>query len=255
MRGDYLKQLIIIMCRYPNFIIIGGIKCATTTLYEHIVNHSKCEKLDCRNFYFWTKKHPKSKFDRGFRWYTKQFESDKITGEACPELLYDEEALHIMSQKLPKGTKIIIVLRNPTRRVIAHYKHNIENKLEDLKLREAVRIEADRLNSGKPEHLINHGYIEFSKYYKYLINVYHYFDRKRILVINFDDLTNTPVREMKKVYKFLELKYEQIQRGLHVNKCKYNVHIQTSKKLELRMLDYFKKYNYRLEELGFLNNW
>ena len=101
----------------PNFIIVGAVRCGTTSLYYNICEHSCVLPADYDEIGFFD-----SNYELGINWYKSMFptkiERKKIesktgiciTGEDTPFYFWDKKAIERIKKEIPK-IKIIVLLR------------------------------------------------------------------------------------------------------------------------------------------------
>jgi hypothetical protein len=117
----------------PNFIIVGECKCGTTSLFDDLIQHPDIsgptgngediltndnQILGQKEVRFFDKF-----YNKGLNWYENCFPNNKITGEASPTYLFHQEAIYRIHKDLGNDTKIIVMLRDPTERLVSHYSH------------------------------------------------------------------------------------------------------------------------------------
>lgn len=105
--------------RIPNFFIVGGPKCGTTSLFEWLRRHPDTylpvkEPNFLSRDVFDARDVPGAVTDWGA--YLNRLmpieHADKITGESTPRYLYSDIALELLSRHNSRP-KILIILRNP----------------------------------------------------------------------------------------------------------------------------------------------
>lgn len=117
-KTDY-SELMTLPDRLPNFFILGGPKCGTTSLFSWLQEHPDT---------FLPNKEPnflsRDVFDArdvpgaAHSWpeYLDQLmpaeQEGKVTGESTPRYLYSDLALHVLSRH-PSRPRMIVILRNP----------------------------------------------------------------------------------------------------------------------------------------------
>ena len=198
----------------PNFIIIGAMKSATTSLYTYIKQHPNVFMTKVKEPMFFNnlnKKHDffikgkKSQKITNFDEYYSLFNDvmhEKAIGEASPSYLYNEECAQLIKKHLPK-TKIIAIIRQPVERAYSNYLHA---KRAD---REPINNFEDAFNSEESRIKKNwsplYHYKSQGLYYKQLKKYYNLFDKNQIKIILFQDLTSKPKKITKEVFNFLEV--------------------------------------------------
>ena len=106
----------------PNFLIIGGQKCASSWFDNCLRQH---KQIFLPNF-----KHKKEinffdkYYDNGYEWYENLFVCGKnylAVGETSSHYLSNRNVAQRIFKYIP-DTKIIVLLRNPIDRAFSHYK-------------------------------------------------------------------------------------------------------------------------------------
>jgi hypothetical protein len=180
--------------RLPDFVIIGAMKSATSTLQEQLALQSGIFMCDPKEPNFFS---DDSQYRRGVDWYSGLFSGapvDALMGEASThytKLPTYEQTVARMHELLP-GARMVYVMRHPIDRLVSHYIHewsmgNIHGSID-----EAVR--------QYPEM------IQYGEYSMQLIPFFQSYGRERILPVFFDRLTREPQAELERVCKFIGYK-------------------------------------------------
>lgn len=175
----------------PDFIVIGAMKCATTTLHEQLARQP--------GIFMTTPKEPNffsddAIFARGIGWYRGLFE------EAGDAVLRGESSTHYtklptypwtverMRGALPR-LKLVYVMRHPIDRLVSHYVH--QRSLGDLSLgiEEAV--------VARPE------FVQYGLYSMQLRPFLEAYGPENVLPVFFGRLTRHPQEELERIGKFL----------------------------------------------------
>jgi len=112
------------MTAKPNFIGIGGQKCASTWLSECLRAHPEVFMSSPKELRYFA-----DNCKKGFDWYLKYFESSenyKCRGEFSSNYIYHLESAKKIKKNLGK-VKIIAVAREPVDRALSHIKHLIRD--------------------------------------------------------------------------------------------------------------------------------
>jgi len=175
----------------PNLVIIGAMKCGTTSLHHYLNLHpeismSKQKELD----FFLGKK----KWNKGIDWYQSRFNGKaKFVGESSPNYTsYTQfpgvpERMH----KLIPNAKLIYLVRDPIERMIARYIHQYSDGSEHRGIDEAL------MNPGKKS------YLERSLYYTQLCYYLDYYKSSQILVLPAEELRHNTHKILGKIFNFL----------------------------------------------------
>lgn len=134
------------MGRLPDFILAGGMRCGSTTLYRLLDAHPDVHMAAPKELHFFDQE-----FSRGVDWYRQRFATageSQVCGEATPTYMYDREAVHRMCTTCP-GSTYVAILRHPVERAHSHYWMNRALGRETLAFSEALRQEGERVQRGE----------------------------------------------------------------------------------------------------------
>lgn len=190
----------------PNLIIIGAMKCGTTSLHSYLSLHPEIKMSRQKELDFFVDKY---NWPRGIDWYQSHFQGKaKIYGESSPNYSNyprTPEVAPRMYELIPQA-KLIYLVRDPIVRMISHYVHKYSAGLENLPIEEAL------LAPSRPFYLYR------SLYYWQLQQFLAYYQPSQILVLAAEDLRQQTASTLRRVYEFLEIApnfhtwYSKIQR-------------------------------------------
>lgn len=256
----------------PNFLILGFMRCGTTSLYDYLTAHPQVLPAIDKELCFFT-----NWFNHGVEWYLAHFPSignqlGYLTGEATPLYIASPDAATKVLDLFPK-TKFIILLRNPVERTISSIylqrpstlKHiqleqniidglekaeSIMNDLGDASLAELPTI----LNCGLTyQSVVSIYHLLSSLYIFYLKRWLALFPRDQFLILKSEDLFKDSATTMSKVHTFLELPDYQLSKYRNLNPGSYP---SVSNSLRHRLAEFYQPYNQQLEEyLDMKFNW
>ncbi len=200
----------------PDFIIIGAMKCGTTSIFKNLAQHAQIYGHPAKEINFFSEK-----YHLGMEWYSAKFKQGFINGESSPN--YTKRDEHIDTAKLiydcNPNMKLIYVVRDPIKRVVSHLHHDLYR---------------DRLRSSQVSSVLqaDNKYMSTSKY-AYQIEPYlQYFNLENILFVQFEDYLDNPQGVMNNICSFLGVsKYS-------FNFEKFNT---TEKKYWIKNFDTIKK--------------
>lgn len=178
---------------YPDFIIVGSMKCGTTSLHYYLANHPHIYMPPEKELDFFIKE---KNFHRGRDWYKSRFNNKyKLNGEASPN--YTKAHLFRgvpkrLYEQLP-NVKLIFLYRDPIKRAYSHYIHNL-----------AIGTETKGVSEGIDQ---KSNYIKTSLYYWQLQFFLDYFNEDQLLVVNSEELRNNRKKTLREIYKFLDIEY------------------------------------------------
>ncbi|CAG2193519.1 heparan sulfate glucosamine 3-O-sulfotransferase 1-like [Mytilus edulis] len=202
--------------RFPQCIIFGVRKCGTRALLEFIGLHPQVQNAEHEMHFF----DEDEKYNLGLEWYRKHMPysyPEQITVEKSPRYFITDKVPERISM-MNSTIKLIVVLRNPTTRVLSDYTQVYYNKL------------AKGVTFQKIEELVIDPYTgEINTDYKAVrISIYHHhferwlrvFKREQILIVDGDNLILDPVSEIKHVESFLGLEHRITQDNFYFNKTR-----------------------------------
>ncbi|HEU4618301.1 MAG TPA: sulfotransferase domain-containing protein, partial [Gammaproteobacteria bacterium] len=175
----------------PNFFLLGGAKCGTTSLY-HLLKQVEDvylpERKEPRFFAY------RAAYARGLAWYLDEYFSGaarrRWRGEATPQYLHGGRLVaDRVRASCGEDLRFVVLLRDPVARAWSHYRHARRLGIEPLSFREALAAEKDRL-SENPEAWC--GYFADGLYARALDDWFSVFPRDRFLVMLTDELERDP---------------------------------------------------------------
>ncbi len=246
----------------PDFVIIGCQKCATTSLYDYMIQHPNISSATYKEIHFFD-----SNYNIGLNWYRSFFptffhkiflklqKKKFVTGEASPMYIFNPIVPSRMSKILPK-VKLIAILRNPIDRAYSHYNMQLKNGYENLSFEEAIaneekRIRGEREKEANDENYVginlrDFSYLSRGKYVEQLQTWLQYFPKEQFLVLKTEDLEEDPTRIMSKIFEFLDLPSCEIRNPPKMNVGEYKSMAPSTRKT---LIEYFKPYNEQLSKL------
>ncbi len=182
--------------RAADFIIIGAMKCATSTLHEQLARQP--------GLFMSTPKEPNFFSDdpvwnRGTSWYAQLFQA------APPEFLCGESSTHYtklptypqvidrIERTLPATTKFIYIMRHPVERLVSQYIHEWTQRV--------IAVPIDSALGRHPELIA---------YSRYAMQIEPWLDRfgtQRVLPVFYERLTRHPQLEIERIGRFLGCRY------------------------------------------------
>ncbi|MCO8120675.1 sulfotransferase domain-containing protein [Stieleria sp. TO1_6] len=179
------------MNRTPDFIIIGGMKCMTSTLHEQLAaQQGFCMSNPKEPFYF----SDDAVYQRGPQWYASIWE-DPAPGDLCGESSTHYSKLPTYPDTVQRmvdavaDVKLIYVMRHPIDRLVSQYVHEWSMGL--------VTDPIDRAIETLPI------LVEYSRYAMQLQPYLNAFPRQNLLPVFFDRLRKHPQSELERIGRFL----------------------------------------------------
>lgn len=259
----------------PDFLIIGGQRCGTSSLYFYLTDHPYIAPPYTKELHFFD-----ANYAKGLHWYRAQFptalekyytqhvrKQGFVTGEASPSYLFHPLAPTRISKLMP-NVKLIVLLRNPIDRAYSQHWLNVKaNGIEPLSFKEAIAAEPERI-AGEREKILadpsyaSHTYRPFSYLIRgiYVDQLQYWMDfypKEQFLILRSEDLYTKPGETVKQTLEFLGVPSGEIDTNKEYKR--YKVPTKTGYKLkdsypkmdpELRaeLVEYFRPHNARLSE-------
>lgn len=180
----------------PTFIIIGAMKCGTSSLYAYLDRHPDiCMSAPKEPSFFVHNRH------RSLKWYKNRFQQEaSIRGEASTH--YTKYPIHEgvpkrMYSLLPDA-KLIYLVRSPINRFVSHYVHNYVAEGERRSVEEALHPLQDQ-----------NPYLAYGKYFMQLQRYLNYYSRDQILLIKSSSLKDDKRATLEEVFAFVEARPER----------------------------------------------
>nr|XP_056718173.1 heparan sulfate glucosamine 3-O-sulfotransferase 3A1-like [Euleptes europaea] len=197
--------------RLPQALIVGVKKGGTRALLEFLRVHPDVRAAGAEPHFF--DRH----YGRGLAWYRDLMPrtlDGQITMEKTPSYFVTKEAPARISA-MSKGTKLIVVVRDPVTRAISDYTQTLSKKpdiptFENLTFKNRTTGLIDTTWSA----------IQIGIYAKHLENWLLYFPIGQILFVSGERLISDPAGELGRVQDFLGLKRIITDKHFYFNKTK-----------------------------------
>jgi hypothetical protein len=203
-----------------DFLIIGAQKAGTTSLRAFLESVPKNVFMSKSEHHFWNRE---GQYNDGFGIdsYLDNFaqsQSGQMIGEKSPSYLGSYEAPARIHRHFPE-VKLIAILRNPADRAYSAYWHGRRVGAIDPSTTFTDSIQSYRENHGKPYgDLVTPGF-----YSQHIARYLEFFPREQLLLLDFDELLNSPVSELSKSISFLGLDIDFITKSGALKFPKRNV--------------------------------
>ncbi|WP_226703245.1 sulfotransferase family protein [Microbulbifer elongatus] len=178
----------------PSFLIIGAMKCATTSLYDQLKSQPGIFMPELKEPNFFS---DDENYQAGLDWYLNLFASadaEDICGEASThytKLPTYPEAVERIASALGKP-KLIYVVRHPIERLVSQYIHEWSQGVISAPVDEAI--------SSHPE------LVDYSRYGMQLAPFEAMFGRENILVVQYEHIKLMPDQVLQEVCDFIGYK-------------------------------------------------
>ncbi|MEB3209752.1 MAG: sulfotransferase [Leptolyngbyaceae bacterium] len=177
----------------PNLVIIGAMKCGTTSLHHYLNRHPEIHMSATKELDFFIEE---KNWKRGVNWYQSQFKSfTKIIGESSPNY-----TKYPIFKNVPKrmhriipDAKLIYLVRDPVKRALSHYMHQYTARCDSRTVDEAFST------------LENNHYIQCSLYGKQLEYFLNYYSLSNILIMSLEELSQKRSESLTRIFRFLDV--------------------------------------------------
>lgn len=183
--------------KFPDFIIVGSMKCGTTVLWRNLNKHpditmgknTEDPKKTSTEIRFWTNSSPHYNYKKGIKWYKNLFKGG-CSGEKDADLIRSKKAMGLIFEHIP-NVKLILTVRNPVDRAYSEFQMSVGG------------------NSAKFKQIVDKkkGVWERGKYYDRIKNnVLSFFSAEQICVSVTERMKQDINKELNRLYNFLEVK-------------------------------------------------
>ena len=179
------------MSRFPDFLIIGAMKCATSTLHAQLRRQPGIFMTEPKEPNFFS---DDDVYDRGIAWYRDLF-AGAAPGDLCGESSTHYTKLPTFPRTVERMKKhlgdvrLIYVLRHPVDRLLSQFVHEWTERQVDGPLELALE--------RRPE------LVQYSLYATQLEPYFAAYGQDSVLPVFFERLTSNPQRELERVGGFL----------------------------------------------------
>jgi hypothetical protein len=182
-----------VLGRLPTFLVIGAMKCGTTSLYRYLAAHPEIGMSPRKEIEFFS---DDSNWARGGDWYREHFQDlagALAVGECSTgytKFPTHPDAPTRIAELLPNA-KLVYLVRDPVERIRSHYEHNALAGWERLPIEVAV--------------LENPEYLDITRYATQLRRYLEHFDASQILVMDSATLRHHRRAAIAHIYEFLDV--------------------------------------------------
>ncbi len=247
----------------PDFIIIGGQKCGTTSLYNYLAEHPHVAPARDKEVHFFNTR----RYERGDLLYRASFptradlrraatgDGRLVTGEATPGYLFFPQVPGRVRKTVPQA-RLIALLRNPVDRAYSHYHHKVRIGKEAIPFEEAIDREEERL-AGEVEraledpryysnNLDQYSYLRRGVYVEQLRRWRDHFPEEQLLILRSEDLYEDAPAVVGRTLEFLGL--PAASAGAYATHGAGGYAEEIDPALRARLVEHFRPHNERLYE-------
>lgn len=177
----------------PDFVIIGAMKCATSTLHDQLARVEGVSMSEPKEPNFFS---DEEAWDKGLGWYESLFDSmpnGDLIGESSThytKLPTYPDCVQRITTHLPHA-KLIYVMRDPVERIVSQYIHEWSQRVIEKNCPIDVAIMKHPM------------LVDYSRYASQLAPYLSFYGHGRILPVFFERLMAQPQQEFERVGRFL----------------------------------------------------
>lgn len=180
------------MNHQPDFIIVGAMKCATSTLHDQLAMQSGIFMSELKEPNFFSND---EQYAKGFDWYLANFQAARAT-DICGEssthytkLPTYPQTVERIAQQYPQ-IKLIYIMRHPVDRLVSQYIHEWTQNIIDRDINQAIYEHSEL--------------IDYSRYAMQLEPYLDAFSERQILPVFFERLLSHKQSELERICRFLD---------------------------------------------------
>ena len=174
----------------PNLVLIGGLKCGTTSLHHYLNLHPQIAMSRPKELNFFV---AELNWSLGAEWYASHFDpAAEVRGETSPHYTNRPrlDGVAPRMRTLISDTKLVYAVRDPVERLLSHYVHNVGGGYESRPLEEVLADEGS-------------AYVDRGRYAYQLEPYLEAFDRDAIAIVAQDELRADREGTMRSLFEFL----------------------------------------------------
>jgi hypothetical protein len=174
----------------PNLIVIGGLKCGTTSLHHYLNLHPEIAMSRPKELNFFV---AELNWDLGPEWYASHFDrAAPVRGETSPHYTNLPRFRGVaarMRDVLGAEPRIVYMVRDPIDRMLSHYLHNVGGGYESRPLETAL---------ASPDS----AYVARSRYAMQAEPYLEAFGAERVLIVTREELRDKRLATMQRAFEF-----------------------------------------------------
>ncbi len=174
----------------PNLVVVGGLKCGTTSLHHYLNLHPEVEMSRPKELNFFV---AELNWPLGPEWYASHFNGRApVRGESSPHYTNRPrfEGVAERMHSVLGEARLVYMVRDPIDRMLSHYLHNVGGGYDDRTLTDAL---------ADPDS----AYVTRSRYFFQLEPYLEAFGSERIEIVGREELKRDRPATMRRVYAFL----------------------------------------------------
>ncbi len=187
--------------KFPNIVIIGAQKSATTSLWHNLNKHLNIKMVRSRyrsqlEMHFFD-----SNYRKGELWYKSHFKKDgKLWGEKTPSYICKTKYHKRMYETIPNA-KLILCLRNPVTRAYSQWNMSVDHFRKKGWSNPTFYKYTFERAIKKFDRIIKYGF-----YIDQIESLLKFYPKEQVHILIFERLKKDMKKEYNKIWKFLGVK-------------------------------------------------
>jgi hypothetical protein len=173
----------------PNLIIIGGLKCGTTSIHHYLGLHPEIQMSKPKELNFFARE---LNWDLGLDWYASRFDDRfKVRGESSPHYTNLPRFTGVPERihEHCADARLLYMVRDPIKRILSHWVHATGAGYETREMVPTL---------SQPDT----SYAQRSMYWMQLQPYLEHFDRDQIEIIAQEELQSEREQTMRRAFAF-----------------------------------------------------
>ncbi len=200
--------------RLPDFLIIGGMRCGSTTLANILKTQSSIYLPESKELHYFDQRSPQIKNIDQYGQCFIAATNSQLVGEATPDYFSTEGCMERIHTTIP-DVKLILILRDPVKRAWSHYRFSVATMREIEPFDNALNLEQERLAHPIHEHDIYFSYLQRSRYIDHIEHYLSRFDRSRLHIVFLEELNKEPQQTLQPLFSYLGLQLTNSWQDAH----------------------------------------
>jgi len=179
----------------PNLVVIGGLKCGTTSLHHYLNLHPEISMSRPKELNFFV---AELNWELGAEWYGAHFDPGAaVRGETSPHYT-DRPRLDGVAGRMHElipHARLVYVVRDPIDRLLSHFLHNVGGGYEERSMEEAVGTDGS-------------AYVDRSRYAFQLEPYLEAFGPERVEIVSREELKSDRRATMHRLFEFVGVEPE-----------------------------------------------
>lgn len=176
----------------PNLLIIGAMKCGTTSFRKYLSAHPEIYLPQSAEINYFAHDYKKD-----IKLYESHFRSHlKIIADNSPaySMTHRYKGIAEKVHSILPESKIVYIVRKPVDRIFSHYMHRI-----------LTGVREGDSSSLSFSNLDNNHFVLTSKYFMHIEEYLKYFSDDKILLVKAEDLRDNKKKVLEEVFGFLDI--------------------------------------------------